>query len=91
MTTKKTAAPSTKVAAKKPAVRKTVAAKPAIGKPVVKKAAASAGRGATATKPVITLMAVFTFLDVWNDFAGPLIYLNDTSKFTLASVFPFSG
>jgi len=36
------------------------------------------------SKPVITLMAVFTFLDVWNDFAGPLIYLNDTSKFTLA-------
>ena len=29
-------------------------------------------------------MAVFTFHDVWNDLAGPLIYLNDTSKFTLA-------
>lgn len=36
------------------------------------------------SKPVITLMAVFTFLDVWNDFTGPLIYLNDPAKFTLA-------
>ncbi len=34
--------------------------------------------------PVITVMAVFTFQDVWNDFSGPLIYLNDSSKFTLA-------
>jgi multiple sugar transport system permease protein len=34
--------------------------------------------------PVMTLMAVFTFLDVWNEFTGPLIYLNDPSKFTLA-------
>jgi ABC-type glycerol-3-phosphate transport system permease component len=29
-------------------------------------------------------MAVFTFQDVWNDFTGPLIYLNDASKFTLS-------
>jgi ABC-type glycerol-3-phosphate transport system permease component len=29
-------------------------------------------------------MAVFTFADVWNDFSGPLIYLNDSVKFTLA-------
>ena len=36
------------------------------------------------SKPVITVMAVFTFADVWNDFSGPLIYLNDTAKFTLA-------
>lgn len=36
------------------------------------------------SKPVITVMAVFTFQDVWNDFQGPLIYLNDTAKFTLA-------
>jgi multiple sugar transport system permease protein len=36
------------------------------------------------SKPVMTLMAVFTFMDVWNDFTGPLIYLNDPSKFTLA-------
>jgi len=36
------------------------------------------------SKPVITVMAVFTFQGVWNDFTGPLIYLNDTEKFTLA-------
>jgi multiple sugar transport system permease protein len=36
------------------------------------------------SKPVITVMAVFTFADVWNDFSGPLIYLNDSAKFTLA-------
>jgi len=36
------------------------------------------------SKPVMTLMAVFTFMDVWNDFTGPLIYLNDPAKFTLA-------
>jgi ABC-type glycerol-3-phosphate transport system permease component len=36
------------------------------------------------SKPVITVMAVFTFQDVWNDFSGPLIYLNDADKFTLA-------
>ena len=34
--------------------------------------------------PVMTLMAVFTFMDVWNEFQGPLIYLNDPSKFTLS-------
>jgi multiple sugar transport system permease protein len=36
------------------------------------------------SKPVMTVMAVFTFQDVWNDFTGPLIYLNDASKFTLS-------
>jgi ABC-type glycerol-3-phosphate transport system permease component len=36
------------------------------------------------SKPVLTVMAVFTFQGVWNDFTGPLIYLNDASKFTLA-------
>lgn len=36
------------------------------------------------SKPVMTLMAVFTFMDVWNEFQGPLIYLNDPSKFTLS-------
>jgi len=32
----------------------------------------------------MTVMAVFTFMDVWNEFQGPLIYLNDPSKFTLS-------
>lgn len=36
------------------------------------------------SKPVITVMAVFTFQGVWNDFTGPLIYLKDADKFTLA-------
>jgi multiple sugar transport system permease protein len=36
------------------------------------------------SKPVMTLMAVFTFMDTWNEFTGPLIYLNDSSKFTLS-------
>jgi multiple sugar transport system permease protein len=36
------------------------------------------------SKPVMTLMAVFTFMDVWNEFQGPLIYLNDPAKFTLS-------
>jgi multiple sugar transport system permease protein len=36
------------------------------------------------SKPVMTLMAVFTFMDVWNEFQGPLIYLNEPSKFTLS-------
>jgi multiple sugar transport system permease protein len=36
------------------------------------------------SKPVMTLMAVFAFMDTWNEFQGPLIYLNDPSKFTLS-------
>lgn len=36
------------------------------------------------SKPVITLIIVFTFLWTWGDFMGPLIYLNDESKYTLA-------
>ena len=29
-------------------------------------------------------MAIFTFLATWNDFIGPLIYLNSDSKKTIA-------
>lgn len=36
------------------------------------------------SRPVMILMAVFTFMDVWNDFTGPLIYLIDPNDFTLA-------
>lgn len=36
------------------------------------------------SKPVMTVMAVFTFQGVWNDFTGPLIYLRDAKSFTLA-------
>jgi ABC-type glycerol-3-phosphate transport system permease component len=34
--------------------------------------------------PALATVAIFTFMGGWNDFMGPLIYLNDTDKFTLA-------
>ena len=36
------------------------------------------------SKPALTTVALFTFLSTWNDFLGPLIYLTDGSKYTLA-------
>lgn len=36
------------------------------------------------TKPALTAVAIFTFMGVWNDFNGPLIYLYDSKKYTLA-------
>ncbi|GIV77362.1 MAG: sugar ABC transporter permease [Litorilinea sp.] len=36
------------------------------------------------SKPALTTVALFTFLFTWNDFLGPLIYLTDGSKYTLA-------
>ncbi|GGE25812.1 sugar ABC transporter permease [Pullulanibacillus camelliae] len=36
------------------------------------------------SKPALVTIGVFTFLSVWNDFMGPLLYLNDESKWTLA-------
>lgn len=33
--------------------------------------------------PVITAISIFTFIGAWNDFMGPLIYLNDSSKYTI--------
>lgn len=36
------------------------------------------------TIPALILVTVFTFTDVWNDFMGPLIYLNDPNKFTVS-------
>jgi multiple sugar transport system permease protein len=35
-------------------------------------------------RPALFTVALFQFLFSWNDFIGPLIYLNDQSKFTLA-------
>lgn len=35
-------------------------------------------------KPVIAITAVFTFIATWNDFLGPLIYLQSEDKMTLA-------
>jgi ABC-type glycerol-3-phosphate transport system permease component len=33
--------------------------------------------------PVITAISIFTFIEAWNEFMGPLIYLNDSSKYTI--------
>ena len=33
--------------------------------------------------PVLTLVGTFHFMNAWNDYLGPLIYLNDQSKYTL--------
>jgi ABC-type glycerol-3-phosphate transport system permease component len=35
-------------------------------------------------KPVVAITAIFTFIGVWNDFMGPLIYLHSPEKGTLA-------
>ncbi|WCF07205.1 carbohydrate ABC transporter permease [Paenibacillus thiaminolyticus] len=35
-------------------------------------------------KPPLIAVSIFTFMGVWNDFQGPLIYLNTTEKYTLA-------
>lgn len=34
--------------------------------------------------PALVLVAVFTFVDVWNDFMRPLVYLNDPAMFTVS-------
>jgi multiple sugar transport system permease protein len=36
------------------------------------------------TRPALLTIALFQFLASWNDFLGPLLYLSDQSKFTLA-------
>lgn len=36
------------------------------------------------SKPSLTAVGVFTFMYNWNDFFGPLIYLNTDDKYTLA-------
>lgn len=36
------------------------------------------------TKSAITVVAIFTFFNHWNDFFGPIIYLNSKEKYTLA-------
>ncbi len=35
-------------------------------------------------KPAIAVVAIFAAVHAWNDFLGPLIYLQDESKYTLA-------
>ena len=36
------------------------------------------------SKPALATLGIFTFTLTWNDFQGPLIYLNDPDNFTLA-------
>ncbi len=36
------------------------------------------------SKPVLTSIALFTFMGGWNDFMGPLMYLNESSKWPLS-------
>jgi multiple sugar transport system permease protein len=36
------------------------------------------------SKPVLAVVAVFTILNVWNDFTRPIIYLNNQAQFTLS-------
>ena len=35
-------------------------------------------------KPALTVIALFSFMGAWNDYFGPLIYLNSQSQWTLA-------
>jgi multiple sugar transport system permease protein len=34
--------------------------------------------------PVLVVVVVFVFLTTWNDLLGPLIYLNDSNKYTVS-------
>jgi len=35
-------------------------------------------------KPALATVAIFTFLWVWNDFMGPLVFLTDQEKYPLS-------
>jgi multiple sugar transport system permease protein len=35
-------------------------------------------------KPALTTVAIFTFIGAWNDFMGPLLYLNSPDRFTVS-------
>jgi multiple sugar transport system permease protein len=35
-------------------------------------------------RPALSVVALFTFLNVWNDFLGPLIFLTEPETFTMA-------
>lgn len=36
------------------------------------------------SKPALIVVGIFSFIGVWNDFLGPIIYLNSADHFTLA-------
>ena len=35
-------------------------------------------------QPALMTVAIFTFLNAWNDFMGPLLYLNTADKYTVS-------
>jgi multiple sugar transport system permease protein len=35
-------------------------------------------------RPALSVVALFTFMGAWNDFLGPLVYIQDPSQYTLA-------
>jgi multiple sugar transport system permease protein len=35
-------------------------------------------------RPALAVVALFTFMGAWNDFLGPLVYIQDPSQYTLA-------
>ena len=35
-------------------------------------------------KPALATVSIFSFMGAWNDFIGPVIYLNSTEKLTLS-------
>jgi ABC-type glycerol-3-phosphate transport system permease component len=35
-------------------------------------------------KPALAVICLFNFMDCWNDYMGPLIYLRDTAKYPIA-------
>lgn len=44
------------------------------------------------SKPALVSVALFAFMGFWNDFQGPLVYLNDQDKYTVAlGLSQFSG
>lgn len=36
------------------------------------------------SKPALTVVALFSFISSWNDYLGPLIYINDQQRYVLA-------
>ena len=36
------------------------------------------------TRPALAAVCIFTFMNTWNDFMGPLIYINDQRLYPLA-------
>jgi multiple sugar transport system permease protein len=44
------------------------------------------------SKPALIVVGLFSFLAVWNDFLGPLVYLNDEIKYTISlGIMQFNG